>query len=130
MSESERFIAILRAIKKQQEGIGGAKVLQELREGFVSCLPSVPKDLKYDVAVYFCGEYASGETAEEIGVVGDKLLELVYLLEEDFERTEETLSQDDWEYVRDIVSEFALELDQSTLTYVMQQVVVRGAMGA
>ena len=129
MSEADRFNSILRGIKKHQQGTDAPKVLQELREGFVSCLPSVPSNLKYDMSIYFCGEYAPGETTDEIGMTGDKLQQVVYLLEEDFERIEEDLSENDWAYIRDIVSEFALELDQSILTYVMRQVVAHGALG-
>ena len=129
MSEADRFNSLLRNIKKHRHGADSSKVLQELRECFVSCLPDVPSNLKYDMSIYFCGEYAPGETPEEIAETGDKLQEVVYLFEEDFERVEETLSVNDWAYIRDIVSEFALELDQSTLTYVMQQVVARGALG-
>ncbi|MBT3272579.1 MAG: hypothetical protein HN368_05460 [Spirochaetales bacterium] len=129
MSEVDRYGSLSRKIKKRHSELGSSQVLQELRDAFISCMPNIPEDLKYDAAGYFTGVYAPTGTRDEIESAVRILLEFVYLVEEEFEKVEESFSVSDWEYLRDIFSDFALDLDQGTLMYVLQQVVSRGLMG-
>ena len=129
MSETDRFSSISRRIKKNFSASGGSAVFQQLREAFVSCLPNIPDTLKYDMAIYFCGEYASTDDIDEFTPLSEKLLEAVYLYEGEYDRIDETFSENDWIYIRESVSEFALELDPDLITYIMRQVVSRGLIG-
>ena len=129
MPDADHFAAITRGITKPYRGFDGSHAARKLGESFVSCVPYIPENLKYDVAAYFRGAYAPNETMDEINTVASKLLDVVFLFEREYERAEATFSESDWAYIRDIVSEFAIELDQEVLTYVMQQVVSRGLIG-
>ena len=129
MSETDRFSSISRRIKKNFSASGGSATFQQLREAFVSCLPNIPDTLKYDMAIYFCGEYAPTDNIDEFTPLSEKLLEAVYLYEEEYDRIDESFSENDWIYIRESVSEFALELDPDLITYIMRQVVSRGLIG-
>jgi hypothetical protein len=100
--------------------------LEEIHAVFVTCAPSLPEIMKHDIAIFFedfCTEF-SGESITSL--FASKLREILYLVEGEYERVDETFGEVEWGYIRDIFNDFALEIDQEMLTYVMRQVVSRG----
>ena len=124
MAEADRFASMARRILKLKGAFDDA--VDTLTDCFVSCLPDLPDNLKYDVSAYFLGANTNGNTSEAVEIAAAKLQEFILLFEGDYEKTLESFSPADWEYIRDITSDFALELDQHTLNYVMKEIVARG----
>lgn len=129
MSETDRFSSLVRNVRKRYRGVENGDGIQELEDAFVSCMVYLPEDLKCDLYRYFLETYGGSTADEKWDVLTDKLLELTYLFEGEYERATESFSLGDWEFIRESVSDFALDLDQETLTYVMKQIVSRGLIG-
>jgi hypothetical protein len=127
MPEYDRFESLVRYISKESGAKTSAQVIGELHDAFVSCMPDLPEDLKYDIAHYF--EHIFSQKVEnDASLYAKKLNETLYLLEQEYGRVEETFTRDDWEYLKDVVSDFALEIDHQKLTYIMQQITSRGIL--
>lgn len=128
MAEADYFSNLVRKVKKNSQGTGGEALLLEVEQVFVGCFPDLPDDLKFDLFYFFSDRYAKNLEFAEIEVLGDKLLELITLLDEDYGRTGETFDVEEWSFIRDSISDFGLDIDEKQLTYIMQQIVSRGHM--
>ena len=128
MAEYDRFNARFRSICRNGGEKSEDEIFEDIHEEFVSCAPYLPDNLKHNAAHYFeevCRRYEPGQRIE---ILGAKLLEMLYLFEEEYDRVEESFDEGEWEYIKDITAEFAVELDQQKLTYIMRHVVARGLL--
>lgn len=120
MAEYDRFLSLARRILKGSRDKTEDEVTTGLHDAFVSCISELPDDLKHDIAYHFENVTTGASQYTE------KLKEILYLFEQEYDRVEETFSRDDWEYLKDVVSDFALDIEQQRLTYIMQRITSRG----
>ncbi len=120
MAEYDRFLSLARRILKGSRDRTEDEVMTKLHDAFVSCIPELPDDLKHDIAYHFENVTTGASQYTE------KLKEILYLFEQEYDRVEETFSRDDWEYLKDVVNDFALDIEQQRLTYIMQRITSRG----
>lgn len=128
MAEYDRFNARFKSIYRNGGTKSEDEIFEEIHNEFVSCEPDLPENLKHDIAHFFEERSGRLEPDERVGFLGAKLLEMLYLLEEDYDRVEESFSKPEWGYIKDITAEFAVELDPQKLTYIMRHVVSRGIL--
>ena len=129
MAEHDRFNSLTRYLSKSSSDKTGLKLLAGIHEAFVSCMPELPEDLKHDIAFYFEGIVSQAGCENPALLLVGRLNEALHLLEGEYDRIEETFTKADWEYIKDVVSDFALEIDQQQLTYIMGRIVSRGIIG-
>ena len=129
MAEYDRFAGMPRRIIKEGRSKPDSELVEPLQQAFLSCVSWLPETLAYDLFLCFSDPYGQTPTVDDIQVVGEKLLEVVYLFEMEYERVVETFTDDEWRYISDSVSDCAFELDQKLLTYIMQKVVAKGLLG-
>jgi len=129
MPEYDRFNSLARYIEKNAGNKNGKQTITDLHNAFVSCVPELPEDLKHDIAYYFEETYARENAEHSASLYAMKLNEVLYLFELEYERVEETFSREDWEYFKNVVDDFALEIDQERLTYIMRKITSRGIIG-
>ena len=127
MAEYNRFDSLVRYISKGAREKTSRQVISELHEAFVSCLPQLPEDLKHDIAYYF-EDLSMKKGDSPVSFLAEKLNEVLYLFEEDYHHVTETFTRDDWEYLKNVVSDFALDMDQERLTYIMRCITSRGVI--
>ena len=128
MQEYDRFNSLIKTIIKRRGSDAETQVFENIHNAFVSCMPDLPENLKHDIAYYFEDACGRVETEKRVPLLGAKLREVLYLIEGEYDRVQETFSEAEWGYIKDIVSDFALELDQQLLTYLMRQIVSRGIL--
>ncbi len=129
MAEYDRFASMLRNIIKRGRGGADSELIESLQKAFHSCVSWLPETLVYDLFYFFTQPAGSVPGVDEIRLAGEKLQELLYLFEMDYERVNETFSDDEWTFIRESVSECAADLDQTLLTYIMKKIVAKGLLG-
>ncbi|MAG13723.1 MAG: hypothetical protein CMN78_03900 [Spirochaetales bacterium] len=129
MAEYDRFAGILRNIIKRGRAGDDLSLSKALENAFVSSTSWLPKTFVYDVFNYFLTGYGTPSDVDGIQSAGEKLLELLHLLEMDYEREIETFNDDDWRFIGESISDCAVDLDQELLTYVMKKIVSKGLIG-
>lgn len=127
MAEYDRFDSLVRYISKGSREKTRAQVISDLHDAFVSCLPEIPDDLKHDIAYYF-EDLSMKKSESPVSILAEKLNEVLHLFEEDYDRIAETFTRDDWDYLKNVVSDFALDIDQQRLTYIMRCITSRGVI--
>ena len=128
MAEYDRFNTRFKSVCREHEDDAEESIFADVHNVFVSCAPELPENLKHDIAYFFeetCGKL---ETDDKVLLLGAKLLEVLYLVEEEYDRVEETFDQAEWGYIKDIIAEFATDISQQKLTYIMRQIVSRGIL--
>ena len=129
MAEHDRFDSLTRYLSRSSGDKTGPQLMAGIHEAFVSCMPQLPEDLKHDIAFYFEGIVSQAGHEQPAVLLVGKLNEALHLLEGEYDRIEKTFTTADWEYIKDVMSDFALEIDQQTLAYIMGQIVSRGIIG-
>lgn len=125
--ESDRFYR--RMLKIAKDPRRGDEKLEQIKEAFCGSLPDdLPDDMIQDL-FWGCAD------ALELAVISDRdrlhdasaaLTMVVELFWEEFGTTEGELPGAIWETIRDCVNDFALELDDNLLNYIMKEVVDQG----
>ncbi|MBN1685651.1 MAG: hypothetical protein JW852_03305 [Spirochaetales bacterium] len=126
MAEYDRFNSLARHISRNARDKTDSQLIPDLHEAFVSCIPQLPENLKHDVAYYFENAAEKAGVENPASFLVEKLTEALYLFEGEHDRIEETFTAADWEYIKEVISDFALEIDQPLLTYIMRRIVSRG----
>jgi hypothetical protein len=126
MAISDRFSRHLNKIRKETGFQLNTSSLEQVRKSFLFNIGDVPDELKVEMYEYFIEQYGeNGEDRRTIDELAEKLRAVVELF--NFElNDEEALSDDDWDFIKETVSDYALDLDDETLTYIMRFVVERG----
>ncbi|MFP4562194.1 MAG: hypothetical protein ACLFRY_02685 [Spirochaetia bacterium] len=130
MHEEKRFDNYIRRIRKRKKELSHGGLLEELRKGFLHRLPALPEDMLEDLFLYLTRDF-SEETDDyaSFDEAASRLTDAADLLSEEYEDETGTLSDDDVEYIKDLVSDYALELDDNLIAYVMQKAMDRGSFG-
>jgi hypothetical protein len=97
-----------------------------IRKTFAQSLRSFPESLTDDLFdTFFEGNGLDERTMEERG---NLLPSLTQLLLQEFDDRTDPFSQGEWKLIGEVVSEYGVDLDEKTLTYVMGKVVERRAI--
>jgi hypothetical protein len=128
MPEYDRFNALLKSVRRKYAGDHESEVIEDIHNAFVSCIPDLPENLKHDIAYYFEDICSRVAAKDRISLLGAKLGEVLFLVEGEYDRVEETFDEAEWVYIKDVVDDFAMEIDQQRLTYIMRQIVSRGVL--
>ena len=94
-----------------------------LEKGFIKEMRGLPEEFVRDIFVW----YSSREMKE--ADLELKLVQIAELFRCDYDDRADPLDGSDWEFIRDTVNEYAHELDEEVLTYVLGKVVEKGAIG-
>ncbi len=90
-------------------------------------LPFLPPEMRREILDYYIDLYESKRGAyrdfREMALV---LADVVALFTGDYGDEDHTLGEADWDFIRDLVNDYAAELDEKLLTEIMAQVVSRG----
>lgn len=99
-----------------------------LRELFFSCLPEMPEPMRFDLFNYFWEKYTpSGRGRSSYTPLLDVFGYIVELFDGEYVDDDEyRLGDEDLNFVKDTVSDFALDLDQEFVSFVMKIAVSRG----
>jgi hypothetical protein len=100
--------------------------LGKIRRFFAESLQEFPDSLTDDLFdSLFEGNGLNEQTLEERSML---LPALTQLLLGEFDDTTDPFSVGQWKLIGEVISEYGVELDEKTLTYVMGKVVERGAI--
>lgn len=127
MAGSDRFAKHLKKIRKETGFQYTTSSLDQLQKSFAISIGDIPEELKTEVYEYFFDQY--GELLnrrQTIDMLAEKLRSIVELFTFEFDSDDDSLSDDDWDFIKETVSDYALDLDDQTLTYIMRFVVERG----
>ncbi len=125
MVSSDRFLKLVRQLRKEHELAPEEREVR-LRSYFFTSMRDLPEDLRYDLFDHWLEEAANDPDRKTFDWLADRLGILIDLFRGEYDDAGDPLEPDEWDYVRDAVSESASELDVETLTYVMQHIVERG----
>lgn len=127
MNPSDRFSSQVLKIEKQNLGLDDERLVERVRDSFFSHLDELPNELRYDMFEYFYDQFLNHQN-KKLGFdeFSSKLKSIIELFNFEYEAGDDFLTNDDWEYIKETVSDYALEIDDSSLTYIMKFVVERG----
>lgn len=129
MAEADRFRGYLRAIRKQHRE-EPERAIAEIEKVFFGFMSQQPEALQHDLLGYFVDHYFSlSANTLDFGALSEMLTATVELFEESYEYEVDIFTNADWDYIRECVSDSAVEMDQRTLTYIMKKIVAKGLLG-
>lgn len=121
MFHSQRFIAQEDRLRKRTAS-DADRYISELEQLFRQSASHLPRGLTFDL---FMHGIQSRETPDEQRQTLGDLLDLVWLQYDD---TADPLDENDWSAVRDIVDQYAMDLDMNLVQYVMERVMSHNAI--
>lgn len=129
MYGSERFRRRITKLPKTHPDADEAQRIDLARDGFAGCLPGLPEEMVGDLFEYFHDRNAPllqddhrlGEYSARIGAVIDLFLG-------NYDHDADPLTMADWQFIRESIDAFALEMDMNTVNYIMALVVDKGAL--
>lgn len=127
MFHSSGFQKRLRKIDSSIDRGDEQQRVDAIRDAFSASLSSLPEPMRAELFDYFSSKYRadeSGYTVEDAIFLGD----VIDLFTGAYDDERDPLDADDWDFVKDIIDENALELDMDTINYVMKLVVDKGAI--
>jgi len=108
-----------RQLRKKYKYEFSEEFLEDLKHLFVRALGQ-PEELTLELMDYCCpGETFEDELQERMG-------DIVDLFRLDLDENSSRLTQSDWEYLKDLVNSWAMDMDMDVVTYVMQHIVSQG----
>lgn len=100
--------------------------LNKIREYFADSLHTFPESLTDDLFdSLFEGNGLNEQTLEERSTLLPALTQLMHM---EFDDRTDPFSIGQWKLIGEVISEYGVDLDEETLTYVMGKVVERGAI--
>lgn len=127
MFQSSGFQKRLRKIDSSVDRGDEQRRIDEIREAFSASLSSLPEPMRAELFDHFSGKYRADEssyTVDDAIFLGD----VIDLFTGTYDDERDPLDREDWDFVKDIIDENALELDMDTINYVMKLVVDKGAI--
>lgn len=127
MFASERFRRRMSRVRKEFRLAQEDEIRGETAHAFDLVLSHLPEDLRVDLFAYLMDRYPQRKGAypgllEYAEYLGD----VVDLFNQDYDEQSDPLFREDWDYVRDTVSDYAPDLDMGLVNYIMQLVVAKG----
>jgi len=127
MFHSSGFQKRLRKIDSSVDRGGEQRRIDEIRDAFSASLSALPEPMRAELFDHFSSKYRADEssyTVDDAIFLGD----VIDLFTGAYDDERDPLDADDWDFVKDIIDENALELDMDTINYVMKLVVDKGAI--
>ncbi|MFP4491207.1 MAG: hypothetical protein ACLFNZ_07005 [Spirochaetaceae bacterium] len=125
MEAGDRLYMQMQKVIKDKNLVFDEKV-GKIREYFAGSLDSFPDALTDDLFdSLFEGNGLSEESLEERSIL---LPSLTQLMLQEFDDRTDPFSVGEWKIIGEVISEYGIELDERTLTYIMGKVVERGAI--
>ena len=129
MYGSERFRRRMLKLPRSHPDATPQQRIDQARSGFSACLSGFPEGLVDDVFEYFHDKNAPllqadgtlPEYSERMGAMLD-----LFLL--DYDVSGDPLTHEDWQFVRDTVDTFAVDMDMDVVNYIMALIVEKGAL--
>lgn len=124
---ADLFYNHVRRIRKILPEAQENRVTVALRDSFFQQVVHLPEDMRYDLFDYFV-ETSDFEIVEYRGfdALTERLRAVIALFLMDFTSTDDIFSADDWTYLKEIVNDYALDMDDAALLYIMQLIVEKG----
>ncbi len=128
MNLSDRFSSQVLKIEKKNRNLGEKESTEALKQTFFSHIKSLPEELKYDFFEYFYDQFEREENPKYgFYEFSSKLRSIIELFNFEFDPKEDNyIMNEDWDFIKETVSDYALDLDDQTLTYIMRFVVEKG----
>lgn len=117
---TNEFDRSCKQLRKKYNFEHSTEMIEEIKELFIKSMGQ-PEELSLDIFDYVL----DNRDLEDSHVV--RLSDMVDLFQMDYDAGFNSLVIDDWSYLRDLVNEWAQEMDMDIVTYVMQNVVDAGA---
>lgn len=125
MNMSERYYRSIDKIGSRSAGL--SVTVQAVEDAFDAAIGKVPDELARGIFLHFLDSYnKSGQPESEFVTAAYRLGAFIDLFWMEYDDSEDTLTEDDWEFLRESVNEAAGDLDLKLLTYVMQKIVEKG----
>ena len=121
MFHSRSFITHVSKLKKHTGG-DEASFVRALEEQFTRQLSHLPADLTADMFGHCTTTRTSAD--EQIQVLADML----DLMHQQYDDDADPLTVEDWQALRDIIDQYALDLQMELVQYVMERVVSHRAL--
>ncbi|HUX13108.1 MAG TPA: hypothetical protein VMW87_08760 [Spirochaetia bacterium] len=130
MFASERFRRRVNRTHKELRTAGDDEVFGEISRAFDASLSSLPQDMHLDLFAYLMERFESRrESFPGLWEYTEYLGDVIDLLTMGYDERRDPLLSDDWEYLRDTISDYAVDLDMDLVNYVLQFVVSKGYLG-
>jgi hypothetical protein len=121
MFHSRSFIAQAQKIRKHAAG-DGDEFVRRLAEQFSRQLSHLPRELSSELFDHCMA--TRSDTDQRVQALGD-ILDLMY---QQYDEAVDPLLPADWQLLRDIIDQFAADLDMAVVQYVMERVVSHHAL--
>ena len=108
-------------IRKNRGWDNTAGITEDLRDAMASMIP-VPRDMADELSEYFVPELVD----QEVLYRAEEVLEV---FSGTWTEKDSALSDEDWDYMKELVNAWAEHLDMDVVTDVMRYVVDRGGFG-
>jgi hypothetical protein len=124
---ADLFSNHVRRIRKILPEAHEDRISVALRDSFFQQVLHLPEDMRYDLFDYFL-ETTDFEIVEYRGfdTLTERLRAVIALFLMDFSPTDDIFTADDWTYLKEIVNDYALDMDDSALLYIMKLIVEKG----
>jgi len=127
MFASERFRRQVNKIRKEFRTAPEGELLAQIRNAFDLCLASIPAVMRDDIFEYLVGRFADRKSRyADLLMYTDYMGDFIDLLNVDYDEHQDPIFADDWDYLREVVTEFAGDLDMDLVNYAMELVVRKG----
>lgn len=117
---TNEFERSCKQLRKKYNFESSPELLDEIKELFIKSMDQ-PEDLSLDIFDYIL----DGREFEDSHAV--RLADMVDLFQMNYDAGFNSLVMNDWSYLKDLINEWAMEMDMDVVTYVMQNVVDAGA---
>ena len=128
MAAIDRFESFMRqAWKAHFAGDADTGIMDAARAGFIQSLPVLPESMKHDLFNFM--EEANrpvNEDREGMAPLTEALGRILQLFDGDLMEDDTQLTDEELGFVKDIVADFALEIDQDLVLDIMKIAVSRG----
>lgn len=129
MNMSERFYRNLDRIGNRHRNDGLDVAVEVVRKVFEEAMGKVPEELTGSIYLRFLDTFnKSGKPESEFVETAYRLGIYVDLFWMEYDAKNSPLPEEDWDFLREVVSSSAGELDLKILTYVMGQIVEGGKL--
>lgn len=129
MYGSERFRRRITKLPKTHADATPAQRIDMARDGFAGCLTGLPEGMVDDLFEYFHDKSAPLlQTDQTLGEYSVRLGAIIDLFLSNYDHQTDPVSPEDWEFVRETVDVFAVDMDMETVNYIMGLIVEKGVL--
>ena len=116
----------LRHIRKSKQEYSYDGIIREVQKAFFYHLSILPKEMLFDLFNFFLETYTDGkDTYSDFDRLSEKLLDVTDLFLGNYNDSSGSISDEELDYIKETVNDFALEMDDDTVFYIMQKASLR-----